>query len=110
MELTARLNATVLLMAMSASALAGGGPFGIDHEWRYDNSGIWARRYQLDLEYGALATEGIGALWLGNEDPLGHEFWQSIDSTAVFGVAAQFLKYVFSRVALGSAAGYWSAS
>jgi len=28
---------------------------------------------------------------------LGHEFWQSIDSTAASGVAAQILKYGFSR-------------
>lgn len=94
MELTACLNVTVMLMAMSASALAGGGPLGIDHEWRY---GIWARHFQLDLEYGVPATEGSGALWRGNEDPLGHEFWQGIDSTAVSGVAAQLLKYAFSR-------------
>jgi hypothetical protein len=58
MELTARLNATVLLMAMSANALAGGGPLGIDHEWRYDNSGIWARHYQLGLEYGCACNRG----------------------------------------------------
>ncbi len=89
-----RLNACLLvLMLASGRALAGGGLLGIDHEWAYDNSGIWKRSYQLDLEYGAVATEAVGALWLGNDDPLGHEFWQGIDSTAVSGVAAQLLKY-----------------
>ena len=78
-------------------ACAGGGLFGIDHEWGYDNSGVWKRSYQLDLEYAVIATEGVGALWLGKDDPLGHEFWQSIDSTAVSGVAAQVLKYAFGR-------------
>ena len=87
----------ILLTMTAGCALAGGGPLGIDHEWSYDNSGIWARHYQLDLAYAVVATEGIGALWLGNDDPLGHEFWQSIDSTAVSGVAAQILKYAFSR-------------
>jgi len=86
-----------LLMVVSDHAFAAGGLFGIDHEWSYDNSGIWKRSYQLDLEYGVVATEAVGALWLGNDDPLGHEFWQSVDSTAASGVAAQLLKYAFSR-------------
>jgi|SRR5665213_362833 len=93
----ARLYVFMLLMIMSGYALAGSGPLGIDHEWSLDTSGIWARHYQLDLAYAVVATEGVGALWLGNDDPLGHEFWQSIDSTAVSGAAAQILKYAFSR-------------
>jgi len=87
----------LLLALIPSCALAGGGPLGIDHEWALDQSGIWARHDQLDLEYGVLATEGIGALWLGNDDALGHEFWQSIDSTVVSGATAQILKYAFSR-------------
>jgi len=93
----ARFSLPLLLIMAPACAFAGGGLLGIDHEWAYDNSGIWKRSYQLDLEYGVIATEAVGALWLGNDDPLGHEFWQSIDSTAVSGVAAQALKYIFSR-------------
>jgi membrane-associated phospholipid phosphatase len=85
------------LLLVCSGAHAAGGPFGIDHEWSYDNSGIWKRNYQLDLEYAVIATEGVGALWLGNDDPLGHEFWQSIDSTAVSEVAAEAMKYAFSR-------------
>jgi undecaprenyl-diphosphatase len=85
------------MLLTSSYACAGGGLFGMDHKWGYDNSGIWKRSYQLDLEYAVIATEGVGALWLGNDDPLGHEFWQSIDSTAVSGVAAQVLKYAFGR-------------
>jgi undecaprenyl-diphosphatase len=92
-------HAVVLLMLMAASgnAVAAGGLLGIDHEWTYDDSGIWKRSYQLDLEYGVVASEAIGALWLGNDDPLGHEFWQSVDSTALSGVAAQLMKYAFGR-------------
>lgn len=93
----ARPYVFMLLMTASGCALAGDGFLGIDHEWAYDNSGIWARHYQLDLEYGVIATEAIGALWLGDDEHLGHEFWQSIDSTAVSGIAAQILKYAFSR-------------
>ncbi len=93
----ARARVTVLLMMASGCALAGGGPLGIDHEWAYDNSGIWKRSYQSDLAYAVLATEGIGALWLGDDEHWGHEFWQSIDSTAVAAVSAEILKYAFSR-------------
>lgn len=90
-------TALLLLMVVSDRVFAGGGLFGIDREWAYENSGIWKRSDQLDLEYGVIATEAIGAVWLGNDDPLGHEFWQSIDSNAVSSVAAQALKYIFSR-------------
>ncbi|MGH8143135.1 MAG: phosphatase PAP2 family protein [Steroidobacteraceae bacterium] len=80
-----------------ATAHAGGGPFGIDYKLALDQRGIWTRSYQLDLEYSMLATTGVGALWLGNDDPVGHEFWQSLDSEVVSGAGAQVLKYVFSR-------------
>jgi membrane-associated phospholipid phosphatase len=96
-----RLLPCLLLLAWAAAytgtAQAAGGPFGIDHEWRYDQTGIWGRNEQLGLEYGVIVTEGIGALWLGNDDPLGHTFWQSIDATAMSGVTAQLMKYAFSR-------------
>lgn len=92
-----RVTSCVLLLAACGSAYAGGGPFGIDYEWTYENSGIWKRSYQLDLEYAVLATTGVGALWLGNENPLGHTFWQDIDAEAISAVAAQGLKYAFSR-------------
>jgi hypothetical protein len=87
----------MLSLAASDRVCAGGGLLGIDHEWGYDNGGIWNRNYQTGLEYAVIATEGAGALWLGNDDPLGHEFWQSIDSTASSAVAAQLLKYALSR-------------
>lgn len=76
---------------------AAGGPFGIDHEWALDERGIWSRGAQTGLEYGVLATEGLGALWLGNDDPLGHTFWQAIDSSAMSAIVAQGMKYAFSR-------------
>src|SRR5579863_5995281 len=92
---------TLLLMAGSALhsgwACAGGGPFGIDHEWALDQSGIWSQKYQNVLEYGAIAVELGGGIWRGRDDPLGQTFWQSVDSTALSAVSAEILKYAFSR-------------
>ena len=88
----------VLALALVARiAWAGGGPLGIDHEWSFDQSGIWGREYQQGLALGVIAFEVGGAVWLGNDDKLGHSLWQSIDSTVVSGVSAQVLKLAFSR-------------
>jgi membrane-associated phospholipid phosphatase len=92
-----RLIPCVLLTIGCGGAHAGGGPLGIDYELTYDNTGIWKRSYQLDLEYAVLATTGVGALWLGNDNQLGHVFWQGIDAEAISAVAGQGLKYAFSR-------------
>lgn len=78
-------------------ARADNGPLGIDHEWSLDQSGIWARKYQTTLEFGVIAVEVGGAAWLGNDDRLGHSFWQAIDSTVVSSLAAEALKLTFSR-------------
>src|SRR5258708_13780728 len=70
---------------------------GLDHEWALDQSGIWSRHYQTGLEYGVIAVEGAGSLWFGNDDPLGHTFWQTIDASAISGVGAAIPKPGFSR-------------
>jgi undecaprenyl-diphosphatase len=78
-------------------AAAGGGPLGIDHEVGFDQSGIWARHYQTDLELGVIAVELGGALWLGNGDKLGHTFWQTLDASVISGAAALVLKKTTGR-------------
>jgi membrane-associated phospholipid phosphatase len=70
---------------------------GFDHEWSLDENGIWARKYQTALQDGVIALELAGSLWYGNEDELGHTYWQTLDSSVISGVAAQLLKYGFSR-------------
>lgn len=87
----------LLLPLVPRTACSGGGPLGIDHEWAFDQSGIWARKYQTGLEYGVVAFELGGALWFGNDNPFGHTLWQSADASALSAAAAQALKYVFSR-------------
>ena len=88
----------LLLLASPAACLAGGGPLGIDHEWTYDDSGIWKRSNQEALEYGLIGFEVVGAVWEGGDDRFGRTLWQSIDASASSGVVALALKYAFSRV------------
>jgi len=80
-----------------STAHAGGGPLGIDHVLPLDQSGIWGRNYQLALMYGVVAVEVGGALWLGNDDELGHTFWQTIDSSTISVVTAGAMQIAFSR-------------
>jgi undecaprenyl-diphosphatase len=85
------------LFCGGGSALAAGGPLGIDHRLHYDDSGIWKRGYQHDLQYGTIAAVVLGSLWEGGDTRLGRTFWQSFDSLALSSVAAQGLKLAFSR-------------
>ena len=87
----------LLLVGADDCAHADGGPLGIDHAWALDQSGIWARHYQTALQFSVIAVEVGGALWLGNDDRLGHTFWQTIDSSVVAGIASEALKLTFSR-------------
>lgn len=84
------------LLGIAGRAEAGG-PFGIDHEIGFDQSGIWARKYQTALEAGVIAVEVGGAVWLGNDDELGHTFWQTIDSSTISGIASFALKKATGR-------------
>jgi hypothetical protein len=76
---------------------AGGACAGFDHVIEYDQSGIWARKYSEALEYGVIAAEIGGALWYGNDNKLGHTFWQTIDASVIAGLSADLLKLSFSR-------------
>jgi membrane-associated phospholipid phosphatase len=94
----AALFVSLLLLSRMPACFAGGGPFGIDHEWAYDNSGIWNRNYQVFLEYGLIVGEVGGAVWEGGETRLGRTLWQSVDASAASGIVAFAMKYAFSRV------------
>jgi hypothetical protein len=92
---------TALIVALTApvgACRAGAGPFGIDHEWTYDNSGIWKRSNQNALLYGLIGGEVVGAVWQGGDSRLGRTLWQSIDASVVGGIASAVLKKAFSRV------------
>ncbi len=81
-----------LFLLLSSHAYAG-----LDHELGYDKDGQYSQNFQTGLEVGVIAVEVTGALWLGNDDPLGHTFWQSIDSSTIAGISSTVLKYAFSR-------------
>ena len=85
------------MLCLASGSSQAGGPLGIDHAWTLDQSGVWARSVQTGLEYGVVAVEAAGALWLGNDSELGHTAWQTVDSSLIAGVAAQGLKIAFSR-------------
>ncbi|MFI4954271.1 MAG: phosphatase PAP2 family protein [Burkholderiales bacterium] len=87
----------LFLLAGSGSALASGGPFGIDHRLHYDNSGIWKRTDQNVLMYGTIVTVGVGALAFGDDDKLGDTFWRSVDAMVVTGIGAEAMKVTFRR-------------
>jgi len=87
----------LMVLLLPGVVYAGSGFLGIDSELPLDTGGIWARKYQTGIENGVIAVEIAGALWFGDDDMLGHTFWQDIDSTSLSGVAAELLKYGFSR-------------
>lgn len=91
--------ATLWLIAVCAAtpACAGGGPLGIDSRIAYDDSGIWARRYQDALIGVLIVGEVGGAVWEGGEERFGRTLWQSIDASLLGGVSSGVLKYAFSR-------------
>lgn len=94
--------AAVLLTCVFAAApfqpaLAGNGPFGIDHRVAYDNSGIWARSNQKALMGATIVTVVGGSLVLGDHNKLGDTFWRSLDSTASSSLLALGGKLVFQR-------------
>ena len=89
--------AAATLGLAAVGACAGGGPLGIDHVVRYDQSGIWSRSNQEALQYGVIIFEVAGALWLGNDDEFGHTLWQTIDASVGSAVVAQVLKTTTGR-------------
>jgi hypothetical protein len=93
----ARAVCTAALLLSPFVGRADGSFLGIDHEIKLDQSGIWARKYQTGLEFGVLGVELSGSLWLGNDNAIGHTFWQSLDSTVISSAGAELLKLTLSQ-------------
>ncbi len=84
-------------LLVTATAQAGSGLLGLDHYVKYDDSGIWARSNQTLLFNTMVVGEAVIGVWEGGDSRFGRTIWQSIDATAVGGLAAQAMKYTFSR-------------
>lgn len=95
-RLAAHLVMGAVMLGAACDAVAGG-PFGIDHPVTPTDTGIWARSDTHALEYGVVAVELGGALWLGGESELGKTFWQTIDASVFGQIVAQGAKYAFGR-------------
>ena len=89
--------ALFITLTTSAVAMASGGPFGIDHRWHEDNSGVWKRSNQNMLIYSTILTVGAGALVFGDNDKLGDTFWRSVDAMVLSSAATTAMKYTFQR-------------
>ena len=88
---------TLIAALATQTANAGGGPLGIDHKLHYDNSGIWKRSNQKNLQYAMVATVVGGAFALGDDSKLGDTFWRSLDAVAISSLGAEGLKLTFQR-------------
>lgn len=93
-----RLPAAALLLALPLAAWAGGGPLGIDNAVDAgDATGVFARRNQQLLQFGApLVVVGM-ALWEGSDSRLGKTAWQSTDAMALGVITSESMKRIFSR-------------
>jgi membrane-associated phospholipid phosphatase len=87
-----RLWPLFLLLLISNHAYAG-----LDRELSNDERGLLSQGVQSGLQDGVIAVEIAGALWFGNDDPLGHTFWQSVDSSTIAGISSTLLKHAFGR-------------
>jgi len=67
---TARRSLAALLLSSALQPACANGPFGIDHQWALDQSGIWAQKDQNILEFGAIAVELGGGIYFGRNSPL----------------------------------------
>lgn len=86
----------VTSISTSGNAIAGG-PFLIDHMVRYDDSGIWNRRYQKDLAVLAAATTVGGSVFLDSDSRLGRTFDRSMDAMLFTAATTSAMKLAFSR-------------
>jgi len=83
-------------MALPVAAHASG-PLLIDHYVKYDDSGIWNRKYQNDLAAGSAVAVLGGAIFLDSDSRLGHTFDQSMDAMLLSAGTTTVMKYAFSR-------------
>lgn len=94
-----RVCATAISLACAwHSAVAGGGPFGIDTQVARSDGGVWRRSNQLALEKLMIGGMIAGALWEGSDTRMGRTFWQSTDAMLVGGLGYAVSSQAFRRL------------
>ncbi len=69
----------------------------VDHEVRYDASGLWNPKVYRGLVSGLTLAQIGSAAWEGSETRFGKTMWQGIDAQLIAGASAQVGKVVFTR-------------
>ncbi|MBS0338120.1 MAG: phosphatase PAP2 family protein [Proteobacteria bacterium] len=85
------------LLLGTGSALAAGGPLGIDHRLNMHDAGIWKRGTQNAVLGLAVTADIAAALYEGGDSRLGKTLWQSIDSTLLATAGSSAGKLLFRR-------------
>ncbi len=93
----ARAGIVAVICFAMTSAVAGGGPLGIDSEVGGNATGIWSRKNQVLLQDLTPLIVLGGALWEGDDTRFGHTSWQSVDSLVIGSVTAAGMKLAFGR-------------
>jgi undecaprenyl-diphosphatase len=87
-----------VLLALPLCSWGGGGPLGIDNAVDAgDATGIFARRNQQVLQFGAPLVIVGTALWEGSDSRLGKTAWRSTDAMALGVITSETMKRAFSR-------------
>jgi len=88
----------VCLSLAAPTAMAGGGPLGIDRRLPQNEQGIWGRSQQRALEGIVVGGTLFGAVWEGSDSRLGRTFWQATDSIVLGQVGYLVLNNTFRRL------------
>jgi undecaprenyl-diphosphatase len=86
-----------ILVASREGLADSSGPLGIDHRLAYDQSGIWARKNQIAVEYGSALLLIGDALYEGDDNRIGMTDWKAVDSMLFTDISATAAKMVFRR-------------
>ena len=85
--------AAALFSAVSASACTNL----IDCRGSGNQSGVWTIAQSPQFPAALIGVTVAGALWEGSESRLGRTLWQSLDASAITGIATFGLKEAFQR-------------
>jgi len=92
-----RWSVIMFLAVACDQTIAASGPVGVDHRIAFDQSGIWGRQHQLNVQYASAITVIGSALYLGENSRLGKTSYAAVDSMLLAGAASAGLKLLTQR-------------